>query len=677
MKRTLLFLLLLLAAPLRAEDLRTHFVAGDYEAALRLFASLPSPAPVDRAFAAASGLQTARPGIARRELAILQAAAPDSPWRWFVEAALLQDRDRAAEAAVANDKAIAGAGADPDEELLRQRMFLLSAANRIEDARAVADAHPESLRLRATKAYLLTFHGKDDEAAALFESLRRDAPGFLEGDLAQGRAFLGRRRYKDAYPLLKKAAAQSIVMRVHVDYWRAIASNPELSEEQKKAELDADIAGLRTRRGELPEVHLAIATEYARRNDPRAAEWRERVLAAEPGTVYAARALWTRYTAFSKEHGAQTFDDPALVVQARDIVRDYLNYATDEEDAYRVNAQLAALAIAKRLPDTPPDELLAAARGVVQEMAESSPGHAAEAATALADRGVHLDAAEEMVRAGFESLKKMPVRDADEEEYAIHLRSWLHDALGWVKLKQGDVEGARNQLFAAYELKPDTARYLYHLGQWYEAGKELGKAEDRYRRGATLQSTEANPNEGALRALYEKRHGTLAGFEAYRKSSEKAEVVSRRSRILSERKKSPAAAPPFKLKTLDGKEVSLASLEGKTAVVNFWGIWCGWCVKEMPEYQQLAKKYANDPSVEILTINNDGDAAGVRKWMAAQKYDFAVLLDDGYVGKNKVSGFPTTWFLDPRGRIAFEKRGWTRKLVEEFSWRVEELKTVR
>ena len=29
------------------------------------------------------------------------------------------------------------------------------------------------------------------------------------------------------------------------------------------------------------------------------------------------------------------------------------------------------------------------------------------------------------------------------------------------------------------------------------------------------------------------------------------------------------------------------------------------------------------------------------------------------------------WFLDPRGREVFEKVGWSEKLLEEFSWRIE------
>ena len=121
--------------------------------------------------------------------------------------------------------------------------------------------------------------------------------------------------------------------------------------------------------------------------------------------------------------------------------------------------------------------------------------------------------------------------------------------------------------------------------------------------------------------------------------------------------------------------VSLDTLEDRIVVINFWGIWCGWCVKEMPEFQALHERYLDDPKVEILTINyNDRDPAEVAQWMEKNNFSFRVLFDDGYVSNSDIHAFPTTWFLDTTGKKAFEKKGWSEKLLEEFSWRIEEVK---
>src|SRR5262249_40207092 len=82
------------------------------------------------------------------------------------------------------------------------------------------------------------------------------------------------------------------------------------------------------------------------------------------------------------------------------------------------------------------------------------------------------------------------------------------------------------------------------------------------------------------------------------------------------------------------------------------------------------KKYAADPQVRILTVDNDADPDTARRWMAKNGYDFPVLLDDGWGRKSGVEGYPTTWFLDPRGNVTFAKRGWSDKLAQEFGWRV-------
>ena len=47
-------------------------------------------------------------------------------------------------------------------------------------------------------------------------------------------------------------------------------------------------------------------------------------------------------------------------------------------------------------------------------------------------------------------------------------------------------------------------------------------------------------------------------------------------------------------KTLDGKDFTLISLRGKYVLIDFWGIWCGPCVAEMPTLKKYSKKYQEE-----------------------------------------------------------------------------------
>ena len=140
---------------------------------------------------------------------------------------------------------------------------------------------------------------------------------------------------------------------------------------------------------------------------------------------------------------------------------------------------------------------------------------------------------------------------------------------------------------------------------------------------------------------------------------------------------SPVPVPKFKLKSLDGRQVSLESVKGRIVVINFWGIWCTQCLKEMPEVQQLHEKYASDPEVAILTINTDEKPADVPPWMTRHGYTFPVLLDKGYVTKAGLEVFPTSWFLDGEGRKVYEKVGFTEHLFADFSSRVESIRAAK
>lgn len=113
------------------------------------------------------------------------------------------------------------------------------------------------------------------------------------------------------------------------------------------------------------------------------------------------------------------------------------------------------------------------------------------------------------------------------------------------------------------------------------------------------------------------------------------------------------AAPDFKLKTLDGKEISLSQLKGKPVVVNFFASWCPPCIKEMPDLNAFANEYKDKVTVLGLNVTTNDRVEDVKKMVAEQKLTFPVLLDEKGAAAvaYKIVPIPTTFFIDKDGVI--------------------------
>ena len=157
--------------------------------------------------------------------------------------------------------------------------------------------------------------------------------------------------------------------------------------------------------------------------------------------------------------------------------------------------------------------------------------------------------------------------------------------------------------------------------------------------------------EEALSLLGDKaKNGVFSGFYQYLD----AQVKKAKAREEAEAKiKEGLPAPDFTLNDLNGQPLSLSSLRGKYVVLDFWGSWCGWCIKGIPDMKKYYEKYKG--KLEILGIDcRDTE----EKWKAAVEKHELPWLHVRNAGDPDVSilyaiqGYPTKIVVDPEGKIA-------------------------
>ena len=110
-------------------------------------------------------------------------------------------------------------------------------------------------------------------------------------------------------------------------------------------------------------------------------------------------------------------------------------------------------------------------------------------------------------------------------------------------------------------------------------------------------------------------------------------------------------------------ELSLADLQGRVVIVNFWASWCGPCRIEQPDLNQL-HALLPDTEVVLVGVNIEDTEANALAHLTEFDVAYLSLFDPVNELAGRFSGIgartiPTTILLDPQGRVAARLLGLT------------------
>ncbi|HZQ68552.1 MAG TPA: TlpA disulfide reductase family protein [Terriglobales bacterium] len=84
-------------------------------------------------------------------------------------------------------------------------------------------------------------------------------------------------------------------------------------------------------------------------------------------------------------------------------------------------------------------------------------------------------------------------------------------------------------------------------------------------------------------------------------------------------------APELAVTDMQGRQITLASLKGKTVLLDFWTTWCVACRADGPALDKLYAKYGGQ-NLEIIGISDSEERAIVEKYLKEHPHAYPIVL---------------------------------------------------
>jgi thiol-disulfide isomerase/thioredoxin len=238
----------------------------------------------------------------------------------------------------------------------------------------------------------------------------------------------------------------------------------------------------------------------------------------------------------------------------------------------------------------------------------------------------------------------------------------------------GNAEEAAQLSMQSWQAFP-TGEGARECGSWMAKLGRNTEAIECYANAFTLEdgrTTQADRqhDRATLGALYTAANGSEKGLGDVILSA-----YDRASALLLQRRAQDQAKDPnglavklldFTLPAFEGPPVALASLKGKTIVMDFWATWCVPCRAQRPMIQNVKKHFGDAQDLVFLAVSTDEDHSLVGLFLKQVDWGTSdIYFDAGLAVHMNIASIPTVLVVDPAGHIASRMAGFIPERFEE------------
>ena len=243
----------------------------------------------------------------------------------------------------------------------------------------------------------------------------------------------------------------------------------------------------------------------------------------------------------------------------------------------------------------------------------------------------------ETVEEAIEGLEKGLQRQASNEQFFHVYRTLAHL---YIEVGRGkDAEHLINRFKSI--IKPDDlhahfilSRMLETANQHEEVLKVFENLERRYPEDYRVLEE--------LARIYE----VLGNFDLAEKYQKKADPMSE---LVGK------VVPGFSATDFDGKPISLQQYRGKVVLLDFWAVWCGPCLTEMPNVKRVYNSY-KDQGFDIIGVSLDTDEARLRNYLKKNNIPWRQIFTgqkwrSPLVRQYHIRSIPAPWLVAKDGTL--------------------------